>query len=62
MKNNDSHALGHKILSAVNSLYIKDMGPLCKSKLEMAVGELLWEGKDDYGIHIMRCKGIFKDK
>ena len=58
----DSHALGHKILDLVNSVYINDTGPLCRNKLEMAIGELLWEGKDEYGVHVLRCKGIFKDK
>ena len=58
----DSHGLGHKILDLVKSLYIKETGPLCKTKLEMAVGELLWEGKEELGVHVMRCKGVFKDK
>ena len=26
------------------------------------IGELLWEGQDQYGVHVMRCKGIFVDK
>jgi len=34
---------------------------LNKDKLEYLIGELLWEGKDTLGIHIMRCKGVFVD-
>jgi hypothetical protein len=30
--------------------------------MEFFIGELLWEGKEKYGVEVMRCKGIFYDK
>lgn len=30
--------------------------------MEFFIGELLWEGKSKYGLEVLRCKGVFKDK
>ena len=57
-----SHALSHKIMEDIKSVYI-EVGKvkLDKNKLEFLIGELLWEGQEQYGVHVMRCKGIFID-
>lgn len=62
-KVHNNHALSHKIIDQIQSLYIKfDKGQkLNKTKLEMYIGELLWEGPTSLNIHVMRCKGIFRD-
>ena len=36
--------------------------PLDRQKMEFFIGELLWEGKEKYGVEVMRCKGIFYEK
>lgn len=55
-----SHALSHKILDEVESVYLNFENDLRinKKKLEILIGELLWESTD---FHVMRCKGVFQD-
>jgi len=49
-------------MQQINSVYLTIDSPLInKDKLEFLIGELLWEGEETYGVHVMRCKGIFMD-
>lgn len=56
------HALSHKIMHAIKSVYVEldDGTTLSKEKLEFLIGEMLWEGAER-GIDVMRCKGVFID-
>ena len=48
-------------MEEINSLYLTIDSPLInKDKLDFVIGELLWE-EETYGVHVMRCKGIFMD-
>ena len=57
-----SHALSHKIIDNIKSVYLEIDQALDRAKMEFFIGELLWEGKSKYGVEVMRCKGIFYDK
>ena len=30
--------------------------------MEFFIGELIWEGKEKYGVEVLRCKGVFYDQ
>lgn len=61
-KHGHNHDLSHQIMQQINSVYLTLDSPLIKKdKLEFLIGELLWEGEENYGVHVMRCKGIFMD-
>ena len=60
-KHGHDHDLSHQIMQQINSVYLTIDSPLInKEKLEFLIGELLWE-EETYGVHVMRCKGIFMD-
>jgi G3E family GTPase len=40
-----SHALSHKIIDNIKSVYIEIDQALDRAKMEFFIGELLWEGK-----------------
>lgn len=56
-----SHQLSHDIIDAIKSVYLEVESPLDRNKMEFFIGELIWEGREKYGVEVMRCKGIFYD-